>query len=319
MTGPGETGRARLRLEVSDLIIAFEDETAERRPVARDEVVARLRAVGDRRAADRVAQMPVDVLGYLLPGPVDELLIRMHTQLQRLWEELRQVDLAAGILRPLLATVRSSTPGAEDRPLRVVDVGCGIGYFVRWASSSGALGPGVEVVGCDIDPVLVAEARRLADAEGLVCRFEIGDAFALPSGADVYVSCGVLHHVEADRLPAFFAGQQEAGGFIHWDPVPSYLSTLGAWLFHRARMREPLARHDGLRSIQRGHTDEVLLAAVAAGAPQMASALHGLPNRRLPVLDVIRPVIGVQPEMAAPFREALGPAARRLVPGRGNW
>ena len=80
MTGSGETGRARLRLEVSDLIIAFEDETAERRPVARDEVVARLRAVGDRRAADRVAQMPVDVLGYLLPGPVDELLIRMHTR-----------------------------------------------------------------------------------------------------------------------------------------------------------------------------------------------------------------------------------------------
>jgi SAM-dependent methyltransferase len=281
-------------------------------------VVEELRSAGDRRAAARVGRLPVDADGTLSTGPVDDLLVRMHTQLQRLWEELRQGDLAVSVLRPLLTAIRESTPGRQ-RTLRVVDVGSGLGYFVRWATATGALGPHVEVVGYDLDAVLVSEARRLAAEERLACRFEVGDAFALPGQVDVYVSCGVLHHFAAEELPEFFAGQQDAAGFVHWDPVPTYLASIGAWAFHRARMRDPLARHDGVRSIQRAHADDVLLKAVADGAPAFSTALHGLPNPLFPILDVVRPVIGVAHDLTGLFRRALGPAADRLVPGRGPW
>lgn len=303
---------------MSDLIIAHDPSTGERLPVARAPVVEALRSAGDRRASGRVARLPVDAHGTLLTGPVDELLVRMHTQLQRLWEELRQGDLAVGLLRPLLAAIGQARPDG-GRALRVVDVGCGLGYFVRWATATAALGPDVELVGYDLNAVLVSEARRLASHEGLACRFEAGDAFALPDRVDVYVSCGVLHHFAADELPAFFAGQQGAAAFVHWDPVPTYLAPIGAWTFHRARMRDPLARHDGVRSIQRAHPDDVLLDAAATGAASFATALHGLPSARFPILDVVRPVIGVRPELAWPFRRALGPAAERLVPGAGQW
>ncbi len=317
MAWSGGARGGRPLLEVSDLVIAFDPVTGERQPVKQAAVVQLLRAAGDRRAAVLVGRLPAEADGNLTVTAVDELLIRMHTQLQRLWEELRQGDLAADLLRPLLDQVRRA--GRRDRTLRVVDVGCGLGFFVRWAAATGALGPGVELVGCDLDPVLVAEARRLAAVEQLACRFEAVDAFALSWGADVFVSSGVLHHFAADQLPAFFARQREASGFVHWDPVPTYLSTVGSWLFHRSRMRDPLARHDGVRSVQRAHGDRVLLDAVAAGAPSMATALHGLPNPRLPLLDVVRPVIGVQPDLAGPFREALGHAGGRLVPDRGSW
>lgn len=310
--------RERPLLEVSDLVFAHDPDSGERLPVSRSDVVEQLRSAGDHRAADRVARLPVDQRAMLEPAAVDELVVRMHTQLQRLWEELRQGELSVGLLRPLLTAIRAATPGCSPT-LRVVDVGSGLGYFVRWATATGALGPGVELVGYDLNAVLVHEARRLAGAEGLSCRFEAGDAFALPGGADVYVSSGVLHHFGAHQLPAFFAGQQDGSAFLHWDPVPTYLAPLGAWVFHRARMRDPLARHDGVRSIQRAHGDDVLLGAAAAGAPSMAIALHGLPSRRLPVLDVIRPVIAVRPELTKPFRRALGPAAHRLVAGAGPW
>jgi len=310
--------RERPLLEVSDLVFAHDPGSGDRVPVRRADVVTQLNAAGDRGAARRVARPPVDHHAMLEPAVVDELLIRMHTQLQRLWEELRQGDLGVSLLKPLLATIRAAAPSGAP-PLRVVDVGSGLGYFVRWATATGALGPGVELVGYDLNEVLVREARRLAAAEGLACRFEAGDAFALPGGADVFISSGVLHHFGAQQLPAFFAGQRDASAFLHWDPVPTYLAPVGAWVFHRARMRDPLARHDGVRSIQRAHADDVLLEAASAGAPAMATALHGLPNHRLPILDVIRPVIGVRPALAQPFRGALGPAARRLVPGAGSW
>ncbi len=315
--GPGPQG-SRPRLEVSDLVIAFDPRTGERLPVARDEVVDRLRAAGDRRAARLVARLPVDDRGHLQGAAVDEVLVRMHVQLQRLWEELRQAQHSAALLRAVLAAVRAGGP-APSRRLRVVDVGSGLGYFVRWVAGTGALGADVDLIGCDLDPVLVVEARRLAEAEGLACHFEVGDALALSGGVDVFVSSGLLHHLSTDELAPFFAGQAAAPAFLHWDPVPTYLAPLGARIFHRARMRDPLARHDGVRSIQRAHPDRVLLDAVAQGAPAMATALFGLPNRWLPVLDVVRPVIGLDARLVGSFVDALGPSAARLVPERGPW
>jgi hypothetical protein len=179
-------------------------------------------------------------------------------------------------------------------------MGCGLGYVVRWLAATRLLGDRVELVGMDLNQVLVAEAARLAEAENLDCRFEHGDALA--DGAAVHdstrtvvISTGLLHHLPEPVLPRFFAAQARPGvaAFAHWDIVPCAWSTLGAWVFHQARMRQAVSRHDGVVSARRAHPAGVLLAAARNGAPSyQVSVLETKWHPR--ALDVLRPVLGVR-------------------------
>ncbi|QFZ20214.1 methyltransferase domain-containing protein [Saccharothrix syringae] len=294
-------------VEISDLVAVWDPGTGERVPVRRDEVVDRLRAAGDARAARIVARMPV-VGGVLDPVAVDRLLVRVHTELQRLNEELRMADRFAELLVPVLAAVRAT----GVRP-RVVDVGCGLGYLVRSLAASGVLGGDVELVGVDFNRALVAEAAGLAAEERLPCSFACGDAFA-PAEPAVYVSSGLLHHLPADRLAGFFQAQDRAGApaFVHYDIAATPLAPLGAWLFHRARMREPLGRHDGVASARRAHGDGVLLSA-AARAEGLEVFLFEPVRHANPCCAAMRPVVGVRPELVGAVRQGLGRRARGLV------
>jgi len=171
-----------------------------------------------------------------------------------------------------------------------------IGGFVRVAREH----DGVELIGIDLNPVLVVEAARLAMAEKLDCRFEHGDGLAdgvaVNDGArTVVISTGLLHHLPGPDLPEFFATQARLGvaAFAHWDIVPCAWSTLGAWVFHQARMRERVSRHDGVMSARRSHRAGVLLAAARSGAPGYQVAV--LETKWHPrSLDVLRPVLGVR-------------------------
>ncbi|OLZ52708.1 class I SAM-dependent methyltransferase [Amycolatopsis keratiniphila] len=297
-------------LEISDLVVSWDARTGERVPVRRAEVVARLQAAGDHRAARIVRRMPVRG-EYLDPAAVDSLLVRVHTELQRLNEELHMTHRFAELLVPMLAVARAS-----GRRLRVVDIGCGLGFTVRSLAASGVLGADVQLVGVDFNRALVTEATRLAQEERLPCTFVCADAFSLAEEAGVYLSSGVLHHFEAGKLPEFFRAQDRDGtvGFIHYDVAATRLAPLGAWLFHRARMREPLGRHDGVASARRAHGDSVLLsaAAAAAGMKTFLFESFGYTN---PFCAAMRPVVGIRPALATEFRRALGHRARRLAAG----
>lgn len=297
-------------LEISDLIVAWDPVTGERRPVRRADVAARLHEVGDRRAARIVERMPAS-RGILDQGAVDRLLVRVHTELQRLSEELHMAERIAELLVAAVAAVRAE--GAPT-PLRVVDIGCGLGFIVRALAASGVLGPGVELVGVDLNRALVAEAARLAAAERLACRFVVGDAFALAEDASVYISTGLLHHIPTAELSAFFAAQDRPGtmAFVHYDIAATRLAPFGAWLFHRARMREPLGRHDGVVSARRAHHDRSLLAA-ASEAGDMRTFVFEATRYTNPFCAAMRPVIGLRPQLVAPFRRALGRRARELM------
>lgn len=298
-------------LEISDLIVDWDPLTGERRPVRRADVVARLRAAGDHRAARIVARMPVTGQ-FLEPDAVDRLLVRVHTELQRLNEELHMTQRFTEILGPLLTAARA----AGTTP-RVVDIGCGLGHLVRGLAATGALGADVELVGVDFNAALVAEATRLAAVERLRCEFVQADAFALAEPATVYVSSGVLHHVPADALAGFFRAQDRAGaqGFVHYDIAATRLAPLGAWVFHQARMREPLGRHDGVMSARRAHGDAVLLSAAAA-ADRMTAFLFEPVRHANPFCAAMRPVVGLRPALVDDFRRALGRRARGLIPAR---
>lgn len=68
------------------------------------------------------------------------------------------------------------------------------------------------------------------------------------------------------------------------------MTRLGAWVFHRARMRVALSRHDGNLSARRAHPAAVLLAAVAEGTPGYAAQCMAGQSVR----HVVRPVIGTK-------------------------
>lgn len=302
-------------LEVTDLIVAHHPVTLDRVPVRRADVVERLRASGDPRGARLAATLPVRADGlHLDDEAVDRRLVAVHTELQRLSEELRIGDRLTHLLRPLLAALRGAGSTPPGGRIRVVDIGCGLGYLVRWLAAHDALGDDVDLIGVDLHGALVDEAARLARAEGLRCRFERADAFRLDEPATVYVSTGLIHHFRGPDLAAFFAAQAGPGtaAFCHYDIAATGLAPIGAWVFHRARMRDPLGRHDGVVSARRAHDDATLLAAAASAAP-LVPLLYEPRERSNPFCTTLRPVLGVRPELVAPLRGELGRAARRLV------
>ncbi len=275
-------------------------------PVRVDDLLARLE--GDRRGQRVVRGLPARPDGTLDPAGIDDVLLRCHRELQRLSEEMQQGRRVATVLGPLLTALRAR---GVPRP-KVVDVGCGLGHVLRWLAWHRPVGD-VELIGCDLDDVLVAEASRLAAAERLDCTFLVADALALAEPAHVVISTGFLHHLRGPELPASFARQAEVPAVVHWDVATGPLTGLGARVFHRARMREPLARHDGVVSALRAYDDDALVDALRTGAPGLVPLVVDPSPGRNPLVAVLRPVVGVQPDLVEPFLEACPPALRRRV------
>jgi SAM-dependent methyltransferase len=259
--------------------------------------MACLLSYGQGRAARIVSRMPA-AEGVFDPGYLDALGLRVHCELLRLSEELQFGRRVEALLKPITAGLRTAGGGA----IRVVDLGCGLGYLLRSLAASSGLGPDVELVGVDFNPVLITRARDLAAQEGLACRFVRGDALhphaaVEEAGRTIVISSGLMHHIPPEALTGFFASQARLGvvAFAHWDIAPCLWSTVGAWVFHRARMREPISRHDGVMSARRAHAAATLLTAARAGAPAYSARVLEGPRWHPRALDVLRPIVGASP------------------------
>lgn len=294
-------------LEISDLIVDYEVGNPLPTPVDREQARLKLYDNGQHWAARYVSSLPARD-GILDADHCNALLLRAHIELQRLSEEFLQVDRLRAILLPVVRVLRNH--GSTE--IRIVDVGCGLGYLVRALTAHGRLGRDVQLHGCDFNAALIAAARKLADEESLGCEFSQANAFELGEGAHIFISTGVLHHFRGPRLADFFRQQNHAAAFVHFDIQTSPFSGIGSWLYHRTRMREPLARHDGVVSAQRAHPATTLM-----DAARHATALScGVLDRSRNVLDVaIRPlqsVIGIKREWSAELRNELGPLQSRV-------
>lgn len=104
---------------------------------------------------------------------------------------------------------------------KVLDVACGTGNTAIPAAQKGAL-----VTGVDIAANLVEQARRRAEAEGLSCQFEEGDAenllFDDGSFDSVITMFGAMFAPRPDKVAAELARVCRSGGRIamaNWTPT----------------------------------------------------------------------------------------------------
>ena len=128
---------------------------------------------------------------------------------------------------------------------QVLDVACGTGNLAIPAAKAGA-----QVVGIDIAPNLVVQARQRAAAAGLEIRFEEGDAEALPcvSGSfDAVLSMfGAMFAPRPDIVARELTRVTRSGGLIamaNWTPgsfIGQMFKTIGALVPPPAIMPSPL-------------------------------------------------------------------------------
>lgn len=294
--------------EISDEIVSYDPVTLERRPVVKQTVIEGFMRRNNRRAARIVGAIP-DRDGVLDPEAVDRMLVLVHCELQRISEEFQHGRRVAELLRPMIASL-----AGVPRPIRIVDIGCGTGYVLRWLAMHGGLGDDVELLGADYNRALVDEAARLASIEKLRVRFLVANAFRLEQPASIFMSTGVVHHFRGDDLVAFFAShdQPTTHAFVHFDFQPSPIAPLGSWIFHAARMRIPLAKHDGVLSAVRAHRAEALIDAAQRGAPGFVCRTFGTHFGPFPLPRAMHAVLGIRPEVHDAFVKALGARAGRL-------
>ena len=298
-------------LEISDEILSFDPDTLQRLPVRKSAVLEKFRS---NPRARRIVQAMADRDDILDPDAVDRRLIRVHCEMQRISEEFQHGQRVAELLRPILQALRST---GVVRPIRIVDVGCGTGFVLRWLAAHGDLGGDVELVGADYHPALIGEAMRLAKLEDLKVAFRVANAFRLDPPGSMYLSTGVIHHFRGEGLPGFFRSHDgpETKAFVHFDFLPSPMAPFGSWLFHAVRMRDPLAKHDGVVSAVRAYSGAELIRAAGDGAPGFVRTMYSTRLGFLPIPRAFHSLVGLRPEYREPFERALGARRSRL----GAW
>lgn len=290
--------------EISDAIVSFDPVTLQRQPVRKADVLHQFKELRNHEAVRIVQQIP-DHDGVLDPEAVDKVLITSHCEMQRMSEEFQHGKRVAELLKPILGALRE---GGVQNPIRIVDIGCGTGFVVRWLAASGALGDDVELLGVDFNGALLNEAQRLAKIERLCCKFEVANAFRLDEPAAVFISTGILHHFRDQDLIYLLEQhcRPETCAFVHFDFHSSPMAPLGSWLFHAVRMREPLAKHDGVLSAVRAHKSRYLLEATRSAAPEFASAIYGTRLWRMPIPRVFHSLVGIRPKFRDAFLRNMG-------------
>jgi SAM-dependent methyltransferase len=232
--------------------------------------------------------------------------------MQRLAEEFYHGHRVWELLRCVLASIRQA---GIRKTLCIADVGCGIGYTVRWLAANISLADyDIELVGIDLNSTLVAEANRLASAERLPCRFLQQDAFSPERTSHIFLSTGVIHHFRGPALLEFLRrhDQTETQSFLHFDFQPWFLAPFGSWFFHYLRMRTAVARHDGVLSAARAYDARTLTASARAAAPRFASGIYGARIWNTPAPRVFHCLVGLRHNLVPELRRQLGRRHSRL-------
>ncbi|MCA0030966.1 class I SAM-dependent methyltransferase [Mesorhizobium sp. B263B2A] len=113
---------------------------------------------------------------------------------------------------------------------RIVDLGCGFGWFCRWAHENGAR----EILGLDLSEKMLARARAASRDTGITYERADLDQLSLPQGAfDLAYSSLALHYVEdvARLFETVHRALSPGGHFVFSTEHPIYMApTKPGWL-----------------------------------------------------------------------------------------
>ena len=142
---------------------------------------------------------------------------------------------------PEWPTLKAMLPDLQGR--RVIDLGCGFGWFCRFARAAGA----VEVLGLDVSDNMLTRARETTPDPAVVYRQADLDKLSLPEAAfDLAYSSLSLHYLE--NLGALFAMLHRAlvpgGRFVFSVEHPIYTAPdAPGWKIDGDRRTWPLDRY----------------------------------------------------------------------------
>jgi len=120
-----------------------------------------------------------------------------HPLLARLYDPLLRLTLRERAFKGALVAQGAIAPGH-----RVLDVGCGTATLTLLAKRAE---PRADVVGLDVDPVMLELARRKASRSGLGVALHLGSAVVLPyadGSFDRVLSSLTLHHLTPEQKVA---------------------------------------------------------------------------------------------------------------------
>ncbi|HDG1689663.1 TPA: class I SAM-dependent methyltransferase [Kluyvera georgiana] len=109
--------------------------------------------------------------------------------------------------------------------LRVVDLGCGYGWFCRWARDQGA----AEVTGLDLSSRMLARAEEMTDGEGITYRCEDLQTLTLAASSyDLVYSSLALHYLPdiAPLLATVYRALTPGGVLVFSAEHPIYTAPL---------------------------------------------------------------------------------------------
>src|ERR1700730_397197 len=148
--------------EITDLISRYDAHTLKRLPVRKQDVLDIFSRYHNRKALRAVLALPENS-GILDDREIDVLLLTVHWEMQRLAEEFYHGHRVWALLRVVITSIREA--GVRET-IRIVDVGCGIGYVIRWMAANIPLDNyRIELAGMDLNSTLINEANRLAGME----------------------------------------------------------------------------------------------------------------------------------------------------------
>jgi 2-polyprenyl-3-methyl-5-hydroxy-6-metoxy-1,4-benzoquinol methylase len=193
-----------------------------------------------------------------------------------------------GRISPLIwSAIRRVALPRANRPIRVLDLGCGGGQVaIALAKRLARAGISADILGCDVSPVALDYARALA------ARSRVTDVHFVqidlardpwPADFDVVYCSLFLHHLDDDEAVAMLRQMKEVAGqlVIVSDLRRTDAGYLFAWMGCRLLSRSRMFHVDGPRSVEAAFTTgEVQVLAHRAGL-HGADIRHSWPQRFL--------------------------------------
>ena len=168
---------------------------------------------------------------------------------------LERINRISGVAAVLFRALRPLCDEIADRPLRVLDVGCGggdVGIDI-WRQAQ-RWGCDLEVGGCDISELAIRMATERASAAGVDAEYFQADVLidGLPTDWDVFFCSLFLHHFDEERgirLLQNMAGASRRVVLVS-DLARTRPGYLLCWLGVRLLTRSPVVRVDGPLSVR---------------------------------------------------------------------